>query len=281
MKDRFYMVLALLGFILICFIFVQNYDVKQEAKTFEIGAYYTPTISNRQQSAYEIYQQIAGSRAIQCPETGLNAYNGEVFRIGTMFNSANPNRYNVEFFFFPMGISNSEGGYTQLSSSSEIYYRTVTQLGNRYDQAQAITADQMYSVALPTEPWAIISPFSFSFSNSNTDNVEGDGETIVIINDKGNCRITFTNAANWFCAGSVGTSMTKGSNTDNNTVEWEDHKGNHQTIVGASGNASIHRGGAGSVIGYASSQTSVFIEALVGTEWTPISVKDFIENTRD
>ena len=288
MKDRVYMALAALGFVLICIIFVKNYDVKQDAKTFEIGTYYTPDISNQQKSAYEIYQQIAGSRAIQCPETGLSGYNGMIANIGVMFSNNTHNRYDVSYWIFPMSISNEDGGFISLDSGSDIYYKNVMHLGSSYTVAGTVAAKDLYSgINLPDEPWPIISPFAFSFLNSNTDNVDyveteevevsSSGETIIIINSKRNCRITFDNVSNWFCAGPVGTSMTLGSKTNNDEIEWENHRGHHQTIIGSSGNADVNGGGAGQVIGYANKNTTVAIEVLVGTDWVPISADDFIK----
>lgn len=280
MKDKVYMVLSVLGFVLICFIFVQNYDVKQDSKEFELGSYYVPTITSQQDSAAEIYQQISGSRAIRCPETSLSTYEGAKANIASMFNNAYPNKYEATMWMFPTSIVPNTSSRLSLDANNENYYVKSLNLGNQYTAASKVTVRNLYNdIVSDDEAFPIIAPFQFYFVNSNTDNDEGNGETIIIQNSKKNCKITFTNASNWFCAGAYGTTMTLGSRTTNDKISWEEHKGHHQTVIGQSANASVNGGGAGQVIGYATGSTEVLIEYLDGTDWMPISVDTFIKTS--
>ena len=270
MKDRIYMVLALLGFVVISVVFVKNYDkTGRDARDFEIGAYYSPSRSQRSESAYEIYQQIAGTRSITCPETSLSSFSGMALNIGTMYGSSTRSLYDCTYWMFPLSISNPEGGFATTDKWAEV-------LKINKNMQSGCTVESLYShLESDIDGFEIIAPFDFDFVNYNTDGTN----SIIIKNKRNNCRITFGNISNWFCAGPVGTTMTVGKNVENTVKTWEEHNSFHQTIIGNTNNAKIQSGSAGQIIGYANTGTTVTIEVLQDDKWEITNFKNFVEVT--
>lgn len=270
MKDRIYMVLALLGFVVICIVFVNNYDTTgRDARDFEVGAYYSPTRSQRSESAYEIYQQIAGTRSITCPETSLSSFSGMALNIGTMYGNSTRSLYDCAYWMFPLSISNPDGGFATTDKWAEV-------LKINKNASSGCAVSSLYThLEDGIDTFEIIAPFDFDFVNYNTDGTN----SIIIRNKRNNCRVTFGNVANWFCAGPVGTTMTVGKNVENTVKTWEEHNGAHQTVIGNTNNAKIQSGSAGQILGYATPSTTVTIEVLQGDKWVTTTFKDFVETT--
>lgn len=287
MKDRLYMVLAFIGFIILAIVTIMNYDIKQDEKPFAVGDFYTPqTVRSYVESSVNLYAQMTGRRERTCPEPGMHLSTYTKKTITSLFNANERNAYGVSYMFILC---------KDMSTNEVQVSPTFIDRNNIADELNADSGklNSTSGGTLISSVWdfsddslyiEIIAPFQFTFLNINTT----DNDTIQILNSSANCRITFDNVANWYCAGPPGTQWLTGSGTAANSTDWIDHgvqrvnedgtkvNAAHCTVVGKTSNADVKGGIAGSVIGYADVNTTVTIEKYTGTTWEVISIYDFI-----
>lgn len=255
MSDRIYVILAFIGFCILSIVVIKNYNGSQEFKEFGANTYYTPNdVREYQESAIDLYGALTGQRLITCPVPQMPKFNGSILRASNFtqdIDNINTSYYAMTCFFIP---SYAMTDNRTLSTAGEV---TLTELGMSNENAYV----------------EILAPFTYKFLNINT-----DGDTIIIINSKNNCKITFNGVANWFCAGNPSEypTQTLGSGTNQNIITWDKHGSNHSTIIGATTNATVTGGTAMDIIGYADASTTVTIEGYYEGSWHVISVSDWI-----
>lgn len=264
MKDKVYIVLALLGFTALLVVFVINFNPQREARMYAQEHFYSPpNVRVNEDDAQQLYDEMRGGRSRSCPTpimSQLTAGDG-VFVAGNNFD-----------FVLLNNITQEKVKVEELA------------LPDKTDPVELIS---LYG----TESWttdyvSIIAPFNFSYTNGCTNvsspeviEIEGSGYKVV-----------FRKIANWYCAGPPGTSWEVKSGNSSIKLSWEDHlKGDdsntvdeveqyhHYTIIGDTKNANITGGNMGSVIGYASNRTTVECYKLEGKAWRPISLKELYE----
>lgn len=265
MKDRVYMAIAFLGFIILCVVFVFNYegDKLDGLNTYDMGVgYYIPhdMQKNNSGNADELYQQLVGSRKLTCPLTRM-AYSSNSTEFTMIYTSTEKSFYGNECYFLNRG---------EIGLSDLLTRDNLSLLGSISNDSIKFS-----DLCITSDKCEIVAPFNFKFANNNTDN----GNDIVIVNNLGNCRITFTNVTNWYCAGLIGTSMETGSGTEENSNSWEDHDSYHQSIIGSSRNAVVTSGQARQVIGYGNPDTTVCIESKRDDNtWVPITIDMWVQS---
>lgn len=289
MKDKVYMFLAFVGFVIIAIICIRNYDGSQELKEFGPGTYYTPQARYGTTNSNSLFNQMVNRRAISCPQTQL-IHSDDSIVLSSVAGSKHG--MNLTHFFTSrtcLGLSETATvgsksglwGSLNIDPTNAALKKTdgsvtfkdlcTSTKWNPFDgDSETNVEDNHY--------YEIIAPFQFTYDNINT-SLE-NGEDIVIVcnsgNYRGKCRITFGNVANWFCAGYVGQPMTVKNGTKEGDVTWYEHSKYHQTIIGNSKNADINGGNGGAILGYAKYDTTITIEIYNGS-WTPISIEDFIK----
>ena len=272
------MVLACIGFVILVIVIRSNYNPGQDQKVYDIDGMYIPVTRQDLTNTQALYQQLIGSRAVQCPVTELPKPNGTVVPVTSIWSSYYNHPYSVTHLFLTSSAIQKDSGATPHADN----WRTVLNLSD----ASASTGSQRVSTLFTTNLFTdndyveIVAPFAFYFDNVNTSASEieesgGYNEKIVIVNRSGNVRITFDYVANWFCAGPVGTVTVAGTGSDGNKA-WEDHYSAHHTVIGNSGNASVKGGIAGELIGYADANTLMTIEVYNGSRWVGCSLQDLI-----
>lgn len=282
MKDRVYMVLAFIGFIIIAVVCILNYDGSQELKEFGPGTYYTPQARYGMTSSSSIYAQMTDRKTIACPITTLSSPSKSPIALNGVAGSNHP--YQITNMFFTW----EDVGVSRTTLSRQNVFKTLWPNDSSIATGSGqITFGDLCPSAFNTDKdfVEIVAPFSFTYENLNT-NVE-NGQDIVIINTggskRGKCRITFSGVANWFCAGEPGTTQIVSSGKKDNEAQWIDHYKYHQTIIGNSKNAEINGGSGGVLLGYASPSTTVTIEVRKSESgggisgWQTISISDWIQ----
>lgn len=274
MKDRIYLALAFIGFIVIAIVTVKNYDISQDDKEFGVDTYYIPQeVKSRTDSSVELYQQMVGNRKLTCPQPDMIKTTSPTHNLATLYGNSFENEYAAKTIFVTMDTTGSTTA--NLSDKSTVLGDAGVVQVDTARTASSFRLGDLWSI----EDGAyveLIAPFNFLFGNVNTT----DGSTIVIINNRNNCKITFTNVANWYCAGAVGTTQVTTNGTGDGATSWEDHVNNHHTIIGATSNAKVSGGSAKDVIGYATSETIVTIERYKDNAWGTISFLDFMTTER-
>lgn len=282
------MFLAFLGFVFIAVVCIINYDGTQDKKEFGPFTYYVPDFRYDTVSSKTLYDRLLNRRSITCPETTMHR-SDSMISLNSVCGSSNP--YGVSSFIVGWDDLNVKqvvlrkaSWYTGLGFSSE---SVLT--GSGEVSFSTLFADQGMELSGSSSPdendaygvVEIVAPFAFNYGNVNT-NTE-NGSDIVIINSGGTakqkCRITFHNVANWFCAGTPGTTMEVKNGTGKGTQSWEEHSQCHQTIIGNTKNADINGGSAGVVLGYANGETTISIEIYDGS-WKSVSIMDLIQATK-
>lgn len=289
MRDRIWMLLALIGFCLLAYIVTINYDSNDEGAMYDVGVY-VPEVRTDLTNSKTLYEQLQGSRRITCPVVSPPSPQSGAINMSSIYGSYNTHKYNMSYMFIgkyplygdnPMSTLTADNWSSVLkinnTAASSIDPQTIEDL---FDGDQFSSDEDFIE---------IISPFSFIFGNVNSGSIEyldnGAGnknldsmaaqQSIVILNAKSTCRITFTDVANWFCAGEVGTFSTGGSGK-NEQVDWVLHYKYHHSTIGKSPNAVCTGGGPGIVIGYAKKTTTVKIEVWTGSSWETISLNALI-----
>jgi hypothetical protein len=283
MKDRVAMTLAFIGFIIIAVVVINNYDTTQDEKDFAVGTYYTPSnVKSKTDSSVELYQQMTGSRKLTCPQTEMSKTTNSTFTLATLYGNNNTNKYNAKTLFvtstfagatstnLTMDNSDSDNPIFNLANVG-LSTSGIAKANNMSTETEGVKLGELWDFG-EYNYIEIIAPFNFVFGSVNTTN----SDEIIIVNTKGNCRITFSNVANWFCAGPVGTSQVTSNGTSDVTTSWENHKDSHHTIIGSTTNASVTGGSTKDIIGYATSETTVLIESYSNDGWSPLSLYNFI-----
>lgn len=230
-KDRLYMLLAFLAFVILGIIAYNNYNHDADGKIYDANDVYDPgTYTWKKQSSESLWAQMAGNRAKNCPVTELSlSDNGIIFIEGG-------NAWNVSCMFLayddieggtrtnqnPMRIWHKNGKYTnQIPSSNNTEAGTSNPDKNglveilhipetTYGSMDMATAPELTEASIPAmfdmkedHPYyELIAPFNFSFGNQNVGSQLDNGhESIVITNTTGDVRVTFNNVINWACAG--------------------------------------------------------------------------------
>ena len=306
--DKLGMVLSFVAVIIICIVVGRNYNFDASEKVYAVDEYYTAKeFGDRSTSEKELYAQMTGAKTSSCPVTTLSSTENGTLRISIY---TQHNNWVNNNFFVPnnyLGLDSSlVNPRVALWDTSDGENRPLTDLLGLNTASSAITTsgDQKINDLFTENLFAgvdyieIVSPFTFTFDNVNTNSINTDGyETIAIINSTGNIRITFSNVANWFCAGSPSSGEYQSGTVVNNdgtvsarVIPWYKHgngeeydsvtntvqKFPHTTIIGNTANASVRGGSAGFVIGYAHYDTTFRIEKLVNGTWVNISFKEWI-----
>ena len=269
MKDRVYLTLALIGFVILAVFVVKNYDIKQDDKVFGVDTYYIPQeVKSKTDSSIDLVQQMTGARRLTCPQVDMVKTSDQVFNVSTLTGNNYTNAFGAKVMFITLpGAGVESGANLKDGDALNVSLNTKGSLPG----ASTFTMGDVWDFT-DKDYVELIAPFNFSFNNVNTT----DGENIIIVNTKGNCRITFGNVANWFCAGTPGTTQVTSSGKEDNVTQWEDHINNHHTVIGATTNASVSGGSARDLIGYAKADTTVTIEKYDNNSWVLISLYDFL-----
>lgn len=250
MKDKLYMVLAFAGIIILSIVFWFNRDTTKGEVAFDIiDSYYVPVDQaiNNAYSANELYNEMTGSRKVQCPTTEPMACSNPIY-LSDLFSSFEKSKYGVQTYFVDDEATTLFDNYIKNTDIEGLSAETNI----AFNKNESVTFEEINATADVIE---IVAPFKFTFLNNNTD----IGKSIVIVNSKGNCKIEFDNITNWFCAGIYGTEMENGSGTYTDGTSWEEHQGKHLTIIGASRNSKVSGGQAGYVIGYGNDKTTITV----------------------
>ena len=288
MKDKVMLVLAFIGFVIIAVVTISNTSADELTKTFSVDSYYVPKSEvDKAGSSALLYQELIGTRTIQCPVTDLSqTRNGVVSVLGLYGSSINKSAYNNIVFF--LGQECYSDLVNLYRDGEEVSTKTLSlQFGldaKILSSKEAVTIGKLLHTSVITDgkgaisnPVELVAPFNFIFDNLNSN----PDKSIVILNKGGDIKITFSNVANWFCAGTYGTTMTVGNGKDSgNVCTWEEHNSNHLTIIGKSQNSEVTGGTAGDVIGYATVDTTVSIELRDSNgNWRPISISEWLSKT--
>lgn len=269
MKDKVYLTLALIGFVILAIFVVKNYDIKQDDKVFGVDTYYIPQeVKSKTDSSIDLAQQMSGARRLTCPQTDIVKTSDHVFNVSTLTSNNYTNAFGAKVMFITLPGAGVESG-ANLKEGTALN-KSLNMKGD-LPRAGTFTMGDVWDFT-DKDYVELIAPFNFKFNNVNTT----DGTNIIIVNTKGSCRITFGNVANWFCAGTPGTTQVTKSGKEDNVTQWEDHIGNHHTVVGATTNASVAGGSARDIIGYAKADTTVTIEKYEGNQWVDMSLYDFL-----
>lgn len=271
MKDKLYMVLAFIGIIILAIVYWFNRDTTNSEVAFDIiDSYYVPVdqaISN-DTAANELYDEMIGNRGVQCPVTSPLAC-AEPIYLSDLFPGYEKSKYGVQTYFVDDEATGLFNGYIREADmeglDDDVKAAFHTNEAIKFEDIKA-TSDVM----------EIVAPFKFTFLNNNTD----VGNSINIVNSKGNCKIEFDNVTNWFCAGIYGTEMESGSGTYTDGTSWEEHQGNHLTIIGASRNSKVSGGQAGYVIGYGNAETTITVyNKDTAGNWIETNLSDLLTTT--
>lgn len=274
MKDRIYLALAFIGFIVIAIVTVKNYDVSQDEKEFGVDTYYIPQeVKSRTDNSVELYQQMVGNRKLTCPQPDMTKTTSSTHNLSTLYGNSFENEYAAKTIFVTMDVTGSTS--SNLTDKSMVLADMGVVQIDPARTASSFRLGDLWDISDGTYV-ELIAPFNFLFGNVNTTS----GTEIVICNNRNNCKITFTNVANWYCAGTVGTTQVTTNGTGEDATAWVDHINNHHTIVGATSNAKVSGGSTKDVIGYASADTIVTIERYQDNAWTTISFLDFVTTER-
>ncbi len=278
------MVLAFIGFVVIAVVVVLNHG-KNGRAIYEVESSYVPTQRSDLLSSKELYDQLTGARRLSCPATTMNKTSDRLVALTSIWGSYYEHPYQLKNLFVSNStlvdgegvISPSIGNYKDElmlntdTAGESIYTNDTVKLSSLFTGDKPFNGDQYIE---------IISPFNFNFENINSNNKVDDDtgvvvQDIVITNIAGNCRITFGNVANWFCAGEVGTEGIKSSGSDG-VVPWEEHYGAHHSVIGNTANAVCNGGVSGQVIGYAKLDTTITIEVFSGGSFKKVSFNKFL-----
>lgn len=282
MKDKFWMVMAILGFCVIAVVTYLNYHGKNNYVYEAAGASYTPQERQDLVSSQALYQQLIGARQLTCPTESLPLSLSPI-NLNAIYGTRE-NSYEAQFFILNANtITEGASNNLHMDLSDWVAQLKLTDAASKGEAVSLgdITSADIFAVEEYPE---IIAPFSFYFDNVNSDYKMKDStsneaiQTIIIKNVAGDCRITFSDVANWFCAGIPGTQSTKGTGVEG-LCSWEDHWQAHHSVIGNSGNAVLKGGNGGYVIGYAKPSTTVKVEVLKGGTWVTISIRDLISTT--
>ena len=269
MKDKVYLTLGLIGFVILAIFVVKNYDIKQDDKVFGVDTYYIPQeVKSKTDSSIDLAQQMSGARILTCPQTYIVKTSDHVFNVSTLTSNNYTNAFGAKVMFITLPGAGVESG-ANLKEGTALN-KSLNMKGD-LPRAGTFTMGDVWDFT-DKDYVELIAPFNFKFNNVNTT----DGTNIIIVNTKGSCRITFGNVANWFCAGTPGPTQVTKSGKEDNVTQWEDHIGNHHTVVGATTNATVAGGSARDIIGYAKADTTVTIEKYEGNQWVDMSLYDFL-----
>ena len=260
MKDRVYMVLAFLGFVVLCVVYVFNNDSTKLFVQYDaVDSYYIPKDQayNNDQAANEIFEEMNGSRSVHCPQTELKR--AQAIIPNNIPSGSQRSAYGVTCF--PVN------GYVTGTTDALLNSDSLNAIPN-VDLAEAVKLSQLNGIDQDAY-YELIAPFSFVFGNNNTDSTN----IIQLVSTTGNCRITFSNVANWYCAGPVGTVSQTGSGTYENETAWDMHDDKHLSVIGKSTNAVVNHGSSGYVVGYGTSETTILVEVLTSDGFEPISLR--------
>lgn len=265
MNDSKYTILAGLGLIVLVVCFAINVPTTNSSAVFDINnSFYIPQDieAYSTENSAALYQEMIGNRSLCCPVEQLST-DCDRLRV----------RYN--------GTSSANNITWWLLDNN--WYSSVIEVDSANNTATLLDATAIsrigavsFSELGVSDVCQIISPYGFTFGNNNT--AVDSPEEIVIYNVSSSnpIRITFSNVANWYCAGEQGTTMTVGSSTSKDTASWEEHGNYHLSIIGSSSNAVISGGSAGSLIGYGNPATTVTIEQKTDNTWDTISILEWL-----
>lgn len=293
MKDRFYMVLAFIGLIILCVVYVLNYESNGENAIFEPDSYYQPAHSSSGENAVLLYSQMTGARSITCPQKSFTTSSSNIF-VNTQ------GAYGVKCFFLPdSDVNMGKWDMTGIDSCLQSAHKNessckLNEFINTTGEYNSLRSD-VYMI--PASSWnsdkakfefedessvpiyTFVAPFDFNIDNTNVAQNSARNDTIVLINTTGSCRITLNYIANWFCAGEVGVQRKVSNGTDSDILEWYEHiNGPHNTIVGGTGNSDLKSGKAGTIIAYVTPDTEITFEKFEGNSWKPLPIYNFFHD---
>lgn len=264
-KDKKMLVLAFIALLFIGFITVKNYP--NPGKTLNGATYYTSdettTLGKREGSSYDALNSIG---RVECPGLGNTSSKGTLVSTSGVTTSANA--YGV--CYLPYTMECSGVGVTALNKSN------FTSIMKKPDSKTIEGMFKSPEFAIDGTYTEIVAPFSYSFNSYNLDNSE-NGDKIIITNSVGNCRMTITGYANWFCAGLVGTE-TNYSNIEE-PAPWTEHNNHHMSRVGY-GSQNYSKGSPGDLIAYGNKDTTIEFHAIVNGSWQEVSLYDLCRTAR-
>jgi len=266
--DRIKLVIAILSAGLIAFIILKNYPGKIKKMTTTEDYYVTEETVERGTSDGSSYYAMNSNGRLQCPGLDNTSPKGSSLNVASLRNNAN------QWLITKMPFTRETLNFKYVSVTKD----TVAQLDIKQGGKGTIT-DIVDSPTLPLEGgyYEIIAPFSYSFLNTNLD--DSKSNTIIIKNANGTCRMTVENAANWFCAGTVGTETVYTNTSDTAPKSWAEHSQKHMTKIGASSTVKSS-GSAGELIGYGDNDTVIKFEAYVNGAWGEVSLYELVNNVK-
>lgn len=325
-SDKIWMAIACASFVFLAIVVALNYNTNSIDKSLHMGEFYEPAeYQSAVLAADSLYQSMVGSYGLGCPQTELKETEK-----GLIFINGLGKKYSKDVFMFatketcPLGNVAGRQTLTKLQHqwdstdntmevngfhtiSSFLGFTTLDANGNKVtcpvvNSASAVKINDLNPYLFANGDYSfceLVAPFAFRFENNNTDK-DVNIETIVIVSADGNTRITFDNAANWFCAGPPTDTITLGEGLNEETgdvvnveANWYEHakvytetdadgtvteiQQTHYTIAGSSSNALVNGGSYGKVVGYADQDTTMKIEVRDNTNnWTTISLFDWL-----
>ncbi len=276
MSDKVYTTLGFIGFCFLAVLVYLNWDGHNNTN-YEVQSAYSPVERADLMNSQDLYNQMTGARSLKCPAESISQSKDGIINLGTVWGSYANHKYDVKCFFLSAGALDETTWKIPTSN-----WKTDLHLNqSALDTNGAVKFSDLFNTtAMFTNDGCaeLVAPFNFQFVNLNSD-IQDDGATvtqkIVIVNSAGNCRVTFNNVANWFCAGPIGTTSIK-STGDDGVVEWKDHYVAHHTVIGNSANASVKGGSTGDVIGYATADTTILVEVFESGRWSSTTVGKFL-----
>ena len=269
MKDRVYMVLAFMGFIILCIVYVFNSASSSKLnQTYQLDSFYVPKDQayNNDNAANLIYQEMIGSRSMTCPKTELDRASAVL--PNSIPSGSERSTYGVVCLPVNGYVTGTTSAITKTEDLDSI--SGINSVGPVTLSSLGATASSTY--------YELIAPFSFEYGNKNVDVSEDGLDEIILVSSTGNCRIIFKGIQNWFCAGVIGTVTQSGSGTYQNEQPWSSHDTCHLSVIGKSSNALLKKGGAGYIVGYGTTNTTIEVQKLTEDGYVTISLKEFVSS---
>lgn len=263
LKDKLLLGGAVLCAIIIFVVFAAN-KVNSDPNSFVTGSYYTPKYTTKiGQNEGSSWSNFASGNKLECE--GIS--NTTPTETTITINGATKYKI-IQYFPFTM---ESLGIETNIATINTI--QSTLKLTDAVNTTRGECTD--LEVPAGIEYYEIVAPFAFTFDCSNIDE---DRTTLTIVSSNRQVKLVFTNIANWFCAGPVGT-MTIYKNAGSDVrCEWIQHGDHHASIIGSSKNANKNGGSAGDLIAYGQEETKMTLYVVENGQWVEKSWYGILKN---
>lgn len=269
MNDKTLGVLSFLSLVVVVVVIAINWNGATVNDNFAYGKYYIPSVSNKKTDEASLYASMINSKSsTDCTVQELEGTNEGVIYTSSL-GSEYPHTNYILSTKALFGESHTEAlTYNGWDDSSTMYG-----LKTMFKWTEAASNNDSYNLYIEDESGfnQILAPFPFNFISTNT-----EGNTITIVDTSGKVRITFTNVANWFCAGQPVADSSADVSENLSYNSWLSHGTPHGTIIGATANAEVKSGTAGVIIGYANYSTEVTVEVLKDGGYKTISLYEWL-----